>query len=119
MEKEIESFKLLRKHLAMSGIMLRRSSKNLHRFNLKNWAIIILTGLGAITIERPSNEEKIFEEYTDITYRVIYIIVLIIIYIIIVWKTQELNGFVNSLEKRINKSKSKHLYVLILANEVE
>ena len=105
----MESFVLLRKHLAMCGIEISQKPLENHQINVKNSTVFILLcgniTLSALTI----NEMNTFKEYTDIVFRSVSIGVCGILYEIIVWKTSKLFKFINNLEDTVNTSKYYNL----------
>lgn len=105
----MESFSVFRKHLAMSGIIAQPSLLNLYlpslKFNLKNLAVILFASFYGSSLTKFLNEANTFDEYTDLIYKLSSVIVFTLSYIIIIWETSELLGFVNDLEVAIAKSK--------------
>lgn len=95
----MECFTLFRKHLAMSGINLKQSPKNS--------IVLVSVSLYLIAIVKLLDEAKTFDEYTNIIYRLFFVYLLFLFYLIVTWKTPQLYRFVNSLEYRINKSKKR------------
>lgn len=89
----------------MCGIILQQSQQNLHRFNLKNLALIILASFYEISQIKLLDDASNLEEYTDIIHGVLAVMIYIIFYINIVWNTRELFELVDRLEKNINNSK--------------
>lgn len=101
----MDVFSILRKHLAMCGIVVRKAPLNAHSFTLYNSAIIVLANLYGISIVKLVDEASTFDEYTDILNRTILVELFTISYIDIVCKTPELLRFVDCLEDSIRTSK--------------
>lgn len=99
----MEYYTLIQKHLAMTGIILQ-PSPNPFNLNLKNLAILIFAILHLVAQAKRFDEANIFEEYTDIVHKVIFLAIFVIFYAFVVWKTPELFGFVKTLDDRIRKS---------------
>lgn len=102
----MESFTLLRKDLEFSGIILHYlQPQNSYLINLKRLTLIILASLYEISLIKLLDKANTFDEYTNIFYEVIAVMIYIIFYINIVWKTSNLLQLVDSLENCINNSK--------------
>lgn len=100
----MESFTLLRKHLAMSGILniFEKSPQNrLRAFNTKNTMIFVLAGCNAILYAELLYEPNTFEEYTDLIYNGSSATVFTMIFITIIWKTSKLYSFIGKLENTV------------------
>lgn len=104
----MESFTLLRKHLAMIGILniFAKSPRNrLRAFNTKNTMIFTLAGCSAIFYAKLLYEPNTFEEYTDLIYNGSSATVFTMIFIAIIWKTSELYSFIDKLENTVENRK--------------
>lgn len=100
----MESFELIRKHLAMCGIEISQKSPKNHAFNAKNVTVFILVSVSVSLIALTLNEADTFDECTDILYRSVSIGTSTILYVIIVWKTAKLFEFINALANIVNTS---------------
>lgn len=101
----MESFTLFRKHLAMNGIVLQKSSQKLHSFNVKNSIVLIVNTVVATFLYMQLNEINTFEDYTDTVYKVIFMCTIILLYFNIIWKTSKLFRLIDSLEICVKNSK--------------
>lgn len=100
----METFTLLRRHLAMCGITMSPQSSKNHPFNAKNVTICVLISVTVTLIVVLLNEPNTFDECTEILMRSVTIGTAGVIYVIIVWKTSKLCEFVNYLEAMVNAS---------------
>lgn len=102
----MESFTLLRKHLAITGII----SQTQHQkwpFNGKNSIVVILAGTNAILYAKILNKTSTFQEYTDLIYNIVSACNFTIIFLSIVGKTSDLFEFINKLDDTVKDSKLK------------
>lgn len=104
---KMETFELLRKHFAMSGITL---SNGKYPFNAKNSIIFvslcITVSLSAISMK----DAKTDDERTDILFQSVSIGICCIVYVIIIWKTTILFDFIDGLDDTINESESRVIH---------
>lgn len=101
----MESFELLRNHLAMCGIAISQNTTKTHPFNVKNSTVFIVLCVTVSLIVISLNEANTFDECTDIVFRSVSIGTCGIFYGIIVWKTSKLFELVNSLAETVKPSK--------------
>lgn len=100
----MESFALLRKHLAMGGIAISQKSSKNHPLNVRNSTVFILLCTTSTSVALSLNDAKAFEECIDILFRSVSIGTGAIFYGIVVWKTSELFEFINSLADTVRAS---------------
>lgn len=103
----METFTLLRRHLAMCGISMSQQSSRNHPFNVKNMTICLTISVAVTFIVVLLNEPNTFDECTDILLRSAMIATAGVIYVIIVWKTSKLCEFLINLEAIVNASEWK------------
>lgn len=101
-ERKMESFVVLRNHLAMIGIVEQQS----HRKSV----VIALCSIYLIAVAKLSGEAETFDAYTKIIYRVVFVCSMCLFYLIIVWKTPEFFGLIKTLEHTVDKRKPKHTH---------
>lgn len=98
--REMESFVVFRKHLAMSGIIEQNSKKKSR--------VIALSCLYLIAVSKLLGEAKTFDEYTNVIYRVVFVCFMSLFYLIVVWKSPEFDRLIETLEDAVNKRKHQH-----------
>lgn len=97
-------FELIREHLAMCGIELLQKPSKSHPFNVKNTTVITFIFLYIALSLAALNEDRTFDECTDIVLRISSYVISGTVYVIIVWKTSELAGFIDNLADIIGES---------------
>lgn len=100
----MESFKFLRKHLAMGGIRLKQSSQS-RSFNIKNASVLILSSVGIISYAKQFSKTNNFEDRVDIMFDMVSPCSFAANYLSIVYKTPELFRLIDDLDKIVNSSK--------------
>lgn len=101
-------FKLLRAHLEKCGVAVL--TPELHRFDVKNLTILILSWAMVGSALALLFEDRPFNEVTDILFRSISTGAANILYSIIVWKTSELRKFINSSAHAVAISEFRSLF---------
>lgn len=99
----MEIFDLIRQHLVSCGIAISKHSSPNHPFNVKNLTVFILICTFVIVSLASLNDTNTFSESTDILFHSVSQGFCGLIYEIIVWKTTEINEFINSLDDTINR----------------
>lgn len=99
----MESFKLLRTHLEMCGIVLPKTPK-MHPFNAKNLTVIILDSTSVYLYVNLIRSANTFEEYTVVIYNTASACFCTTVFTFITWKTSELFQFIGNLDNVISSS---------------
>lgn len=99
----MESFALLRKHLAMYGICLQQSPQK-HPFNAKNTSVLIVISLGIMSYANQLHKINNFAENADVVYDIVSCFFCHAIFTTIVSKTPKLFRLIDDFEDVVKNS---------------
>lgn len=100
----MESFALLREHLAMCGIAISQTSPKIQPINGKNSTMCIVLCVNVTLTTIVINKANTIDEYTNILLKSSSVGTCGIFYAIIIWKTSKLGEFINSLADTVKES---------------
>lgn len=101
----MESFELIRTHLATSGIEISQKSLKTHSFNARNSTIFIFVCLNSSLTAATLGKASTFDECVDILFQSVSLGTCGIIYVIIVWKASKLFQFIDNLANTVDERK--------------
>lgn len=98
---KMNSFKLLRAHLAMSGIRFEQASQS-RRFNARNLPVLIVPTFGIMSYVKRFHDSTTFEDCADVAFNLTSCCFFTVTFLSIVCQTPELFRLIDDLENIVN-----------------